>query len=229
MFLGVSKKFYFFALVTSLFFVFFPDIDIFISSLFYSTEKGFFWSNNIFILFLYSIPRPIVILGIFALIILIIDLIFKKRLFNLQPLYLFFFVSVMLIGPGFVVHTVFKDTWGRARPVEIVTFNGTKTFTPAWIISDQCSTNCSFVSGHSAGTYSLIALALLAKRRKRLALLLSISIGSLVGLGRIIQGGHFFSDIFFSFIFVYLTAKVMYYFIFDKKLFDFIEERCKVN
>lgn len=226
MFLGISKWFYLFSLLTSLIFIFFPQIDIFISTLFYSQTEGFFWANNAFVLFLYAIPKPIVMLSILALIILFIDLSFRKRLFNIRPLLLFYFISVMVIGPGLIVNTLFKDNWGRSRPADVMEFHGPMTFTPAWIIAHQCNENCSFVCGHAGGAYSLIALALLVKRRRKMALALAIGIGSLVGLARIIQGAHFFSDVLFSFIFVYLTAKIIYYFVFDKKLFSFIDTRC---
>jgi len=225
MFLGISKWFYLFSFLASLIFILFPQIDIFISTLFYSPSEGFFWANNVFILFLYAIPKPIVILSVLALIILIIDLSFRKQLLNIRPLLLLYFISVMVVGPGLIVNTLFKDNWGRARPVNVMEFHGPMMFTPAWTITNQCNTNCSFVCGHAGGTYSLIALALLVKRRRKMAIALAIGIGSLVGLGRIIQGGHFFSDVVLSFIFVYLTAKIIYYFVFDKKLFSFIDAR----
>jgi len=224
MFLGISKWFYLFALCMSLIFILFPEIDLSTSSLFYSLEKGWFWSQNSFILFLYAIPRPITIFAIIMLLLLIVDITLKKRLFNLQPLSLFFFTGVMLVGPGFIVHTVLKDNWERARPAYITQFNGTKTFAPAFVISDQ--NGDSFSSGHAAGTYGLITLALLVKRRQKLALALAIILGSLVGFGRIVQGAHYLSDVFVSFVIVYLTAKIFYYFVFDKKLFSFIDARC---
>lgn len=224
MFLGISKWFYIFALCMSLAFILFPEIDIATSSLFYSPKEGWFWSQNPFILFLYTIPRPITIASIAALILLIIDLSLKKSLFNLRPLSLFFFASVMLTGPGVIVHLLLKDNWERARPIYITQFNGVERFTPAFIVSDQKGD--SFSSGHAAATYALIALALLVKRRQTLALALAIGIGSLVSFGRIVQGGHYLSDVFVSFIIVYLTAKILYYFIFDKNHFSFIDQRC---
>lgn len=225
MYLGVSKTFYLFALASVIILVAFPQIDLYISALFYTNQEGFFWGRHPIVLFFYSIPRVIVIVALIGLILLIIDMITRKRLFSLRPLLLFYFSAVMIVGPGIIVHNIFKDNWGRARPVQTHYFGGTKEFTPAWVISDQCQSNCSFVSGHSGGAFGLIALALLLKRRRNLAMITAISIGSLVGLGRIIQGGHFFSDVFFSFIIVFLTAKILYYFIFEKEYFNFIDRR----
>lgn len=223
---GITRAFFIFTIISIVFFLTFSQIDILVSSLFYTKAEGFYLSKNPIILFIYSIPRMIVILAILALIVLIIDVAFKRKLLNIRPLLIFYFVSVMAIGPGIIVHNVLKDNWGRARPAKIVEFGGVKEFTPAWVLSDQCHKNCSFVSGHSGGAFGLIALALLVKKRRKTALLSAIVLGSIVGLGRIIQGGHFLSDIFFSFIIVYLTAKILYYFIFEKELFNFIDKRC---
>jgi lipid A 4'-phosphatase len=225
MIFGVSRWFYLVSFLLALLFVFVPQIDLFVSGLFYSEAEGFFWSKQPLVLFLYQIPRPIAIIAAVGLLILIADMLFKKRFFSIRPLLLFYFAAVMIIGPGVIVHNVFKDQWGRARPSKVVEFGGTHTFTPAFILSDQCERNCSFVSGHSAGAYGLIALALLVRRRKALAMAGAVTVGSLVGLGRIIQGGHFFSDVLFSFVIVYLSAKILYHFTFEKGTFDIIDRR----
>ena len=225
MILGVSKWFYLASLLLALLFVFVPQIDLAVSGLFYSEAEGFFWAKEPLVLLLYSIPRPIVIVAVLGLLLLIADLLFRRRFLSIRPLLLFYFALVMIVGPGVIVHNVFKDHWGRARPAKVAQFGGTRDFTPAFVISDQCERNCSFVSGHSAGAFGLIALALLAKRRRSIAMAAAISVGALVGLGRIIQGGHFFSDVLFSFVIVYLSAKILYHFTFEKGTFDFIDTR----
>ncbi len=40
--------------------------------------------------------------------------------------------------------------------------------------------------------------------------------GSIVGLARMYQGRHFLSDVVFSFFFVYITAEILYYRMFEK-------------
>ncbi len=225
MIFGVSKWFYLTSLLLALLFLFVPQIDIAVSSLFYNETERFFWSKEPLILAIYEIPRIITILSLIALLILIIDLIFKKRLFGVRPLLIFYFCATMIIGPGVIVHNLFKDQWGRARPSKIDTFGGKKHFTPAFVISDQCDRNCSFVSGHAAGASGLIALALLARRRRALAMGGAVALAAVVGAGRIIQGGHFFSDVLFAFIITYLTAKIMYHITFERGTFDFIDHR----
>lgn len=106
---------------------------------------------------------------------------------------------VMVTGVGALVNGVFKEHWGRARPVNVDSFGGDRIFTPAWRPSAECRSNCSFVSGHAATGFALMgvgALSTLAVRRRWC--LIGIVAGLLIGLGRISQGGHFVSDVIFA-------------------------------
>lgn len=53
------------------------------------------------------------------------------------------------------------------------------------------------------------------KTLKYMALAFSIIVGSLMAIGRAIQGGHWFSDSMWAFAFIYLIAIVLYYYIFN--------------
>lgn len=103
------------------------------------------------------------------------------------------------IGPGLLVNHIFKENFGRARPAQVKDFGGDKNFTRAFEYSKECSHNCSFSSGHAAMAYSLTNFAyivprILFSRIYSIALLF----GSLVGLSRVLMGGHFLSDILAS-------------------------------
>jgi lipid A 4'-phosphatase len=105
----------------------------------------------------------------------------------------------MLLGTGIVVNVILKETWGRPRPVEVQTFGGAGTFVPALHPSRQCDSNCSFVSGHSATGFTLMALGLLgAPATRRRWLFWGFVAGLVTGALRIVQGGHFLSDVLFS-------------------------------
>ncbi len=106
--------------------------------------------------------------------------------------YLFVVLS-MALAAGLMTNVVFKDHWGRARPNQIVQFGGGKQFTPAWMISDQCSKNCSFVGGDVSFAFCLLAPALLTRRRK-LWVSFAVGFGTLIAVGRLAAGGHFLSD-----------------------------------
>jgi lipid A 4'-phosphatase len=98
---------------------------------------------------------------------------------------------------------------GRARPDEVTHFGGARTFTPAFVPADQCESNCSFVSGHAAFVFGGFAVALVARRRRATTLLVAV-LGGLAGLGRMLQGAHFLSDIVFAGVFMYAVAWLLH-------------------
>ena len=111
---------------------------------------------------------------------------------------------VLLLGPGLMVNEVLKGHSGRARPMTVTQFEGDRQFTPAFAAADQCDHNCSFVSGHAGMGFFLIALAWVFRDRRWLWA--GIALGALVGLGRVVQGAHFLSDIVFAFWTVFGTC-----------------------
>lgn len=116
----------------------------------------------------------------------------------------------MVFGLGALVHEVFKDHWGRARPVQVQAFGGTATFTPPWQPSDQCDQNCSFVSGHAATGFVLMAVGTLGTvRRRRWWWTMGTLAGLALGALRIAQGGHFFSDILFAWVMMWGVSLVI--------------------
>lgn len=124
-----------------------------------------------------------------------------------------FIMLTQLLGPGLMVNTVLKDNWGRARPVHLVEFGGQAQFSPAWVPSEQCPKNCSFVCGDASVGFGLLALAFVA-RRPRPWLVLAVALGGALGLMRMAQGGHFLSDVVFSFYVVYFTAWLLHRWLF---------------
>ncbi len=118
------------------------------------------------------------------------------------------FVALCLItGPLVVANIGLKDHWGRARPRDVIEFNGTKAFTAPFPPSGQCSYNCSFVSGEASSIFIvLFAAALLFPPYSRNFVALGIGLGGLSGLTRISQGGHFLSDVVFAGVLMAATA-----------------------
>lgn len=217
MVLGLSYRFWIFFIVLGMFFYFFPEIDIWFSSLFFK-DGEFYLRNNPFIMFVYDVTHPLVALFFLAVLGgLVYDVITKKALFNLKKRALVFMLVSIIMAPGVVVNLTLKDNVDRARPKHITQFGGDRRFTPAFVVSDQCENNCSFVCGHAAAGFSFIALALVftGKRRQRI-FAIAVSAGFLIGLVRIIQGGHFLSDVIFSFFFTYLTIRLLYYLIMER-------------
>jgi len=115
-----------------------------------------------------------------------------------------FLLLSLLLGPGLLANTLLKNnSTGRARPAQVEQFGGERHFTPAFVYSGQCQTNCSFVSGHAAMGFYFCGLGWLFRSRR--AFLAGCLIGTLVGTARIAQGSHFVSDVLFAFWVVYFV------------------------
>lgn len=200
-------------------FIAYPVLDLGFTSLFFDENLGFYLKDNPLVQFSYRKNNYLVTATTLTLIvILVLSARNKKSYFGLDKKASIFLLLVMVLGPGLVVNNVFKNQWDRARPDKIQEFGGQKKFTPAFVISDQCEKNCSFVSGHSAAIYFFAAFFLIVSDRRRWwALGASIVAGSLVGMGRIVQGDHFLSDVIFSFFIVMSVAILLYWFMYVRK------------
>jgi lipid A 4'-phosphatase len=123
-----------------------------------------------------------------------------------------YLLLVLIIGAGLIINAGFKNHFGRARPRDVAEFGGTKVFTPAFVLSQQCKTNCSFSSGDAAAGFFSLALVL-AFRRRRAWLIASLALGALISFARVSAGAHFFSDTMVSFFVMLLTADALYYYV----------------
>jgi membrane-associated PAP2 superfamily phosphatase len=120
-----------------------------------------------------------------------------------------FYGLVLIVGPGLIVNVVLKPYWGRPRPNAVVSFGGQRDFLPVWQWG-RGQDESSFPSGHaSTGFYLMVPAFVYYRRRPRVALaflLLGLFSGSIIGLARIVAGGHFPSDVVWAGGFVYFTA-----------------------
>ena len=118
-----------------------------------------------------------------------------------------FLVLTLAVGPGIIANVIFKDHWGRFRPISVTEFGGADRFTPWWDPRGECSGNCSFVAGEPAGMFWTLAPAALAPPQWRLlAYSAALAFGATNGLLRMAAGGHFFTDVLFAGIFMYLVV-----------------------
>ena len=117
---------------------------------------------------------------------------------------------LVILGIGVVVDWAFKDNVGRPRPEQIEAFAGHLPFVPVLQTSPHCDLNCSFVSGHAAGAFSLMAWSMWAPwSRRKQWLRASLGLGLAIGLMRIAQGGHFLSDVLFAGWTIWLIEQVI--------------------
>jgi lipid A 4'-phosphatase len=198
-------------LLFSLVVVMFPAIDIGVSRLFY--HGGFprdqWWQSLLHdsLNWFLSVSLGSVVV-VYAL-----NKILKRNFFNVDGRRVIYLFAVLIIGAGLIVNWTLKDNFGRARPRDVAEFGGHKVFTPAFVISHECRTNCSFSSGDAAGGFFSLALVFALARRSRVALVAGVAVGLIESMARISSGAHFFSDTGVSFFVMLITADVLYFYI----------------
>lgn len=183
-----------------LLFLFFPDLDLQVSGWFWSASDGWIWGRHPLAEFVRK-GLPSLVIGslLFVIILYGAGKVLGQRFWGIDGRITFYLLSSLLIGPGLLTNSLFKDHWHRARPSQIDLFGGSAHYTPPFMITDQCDRNCSFVSGHAAMGFWVIAFAFLVPRPWRgRAILAALAFGSVVGAVRIIQGGHFLSDVVYA-------------------------------
>lgn len=190
------------------------DADIATCSLFYDFDRKawpFALSHPYYAVKSYGV-YPSITLAIASLVLLPLSLLWKN-LRNYREAGLFF-VLFLLLGPGLVVNVALKDHWGRPRPHQVEAFNGNFEYIPVWGISPYSQHNSSFPSGHAAVAFYMIApWFVLVEKRPRLArlfLVLGFGWGLIMGMVRVIQGGHFPSDVLWSAGFVYFSGILLW-------------------
>lgn len=183
------------ALVSALFFVV-PELDVVTAGLFYTPGEGFLQKGAL-------LPRTVrdgarlieLAYGVFLIAALAATLAKPTTSRLPAPRKTLFAISSALLAPWIVVNLVFKAHSGRARPHQTDLFGGDGAFTPAWVFTDQCASNCSFVSGEVASAAWLFTAAVIAPRPYRTPLAISAALLTVaVALSRMAYGGHYLSD-----------------------------------
>ena len=171
----------------------FPGIDLAVSGLFGSPDLGFPAYGQPWERALYrSVPFLMVTLNLLLVAVWVWNRVTGGRRLGLTGRRLALLLLLLALVPGLLVNQVFKEHWGRARPVQVVEFGGNRAFTPAFLPSDQGGG--SFTSGHvAAAAYTIAVAATLAGPRSPWVALAALYTG-LVALARIAAGGHYLSD-----------------------------------
>lgn len=120
-----------------------------------------------------------------------------------------YILLVILIGPVLMVNFVFKDHWGRPRPVHIQPFGGEYAYVPPLKLAH--TPDKSFVCGHCSVAYLFFVFYFLSKNHKAFYFLLTIILASCMGFSRMSAGGHFMSDVLWSGYLMFLVGYALYY------------------
>jgi lipid A 4'-phosphatase len=200
-------------------FLLLPQIDLLVSALFYVQGRGFVLADWPPVILVYRavpwIAWGIVLVVAGAAIWLFL---LGRPLWRFDRKALSFVAASTVLGPGLLANILLKDHWGRARPLQIEAFGGPHHFTPAPLPAAECARNCSFVSGHAALAFSLVAFAFLLPRGspRRRGIAAALAFGAIVGLVRIAQGGHFLSDVVYAGLLVFGTTALLHWWIVDR-------------
>ena len=191
------------------------SVDIYFSHLFYFGNNQFLLQSYYYItIFIRKIILPSIVIYIYILPIFSlffpIKKLYLKYEFKFRDILFLWLISIFNLV--IVVNLFFKNIWGRARPGDILQLGGKENFTPWFQISDACASNCSFVSGDAAVGFSFIALYFLTNRI--VFFWSSLFFGFGIGLVRIMEGGHFISDVVMAAMVLYLSYyfQMKYYF-----------------
>jgi lipid A 4'-phosphatase len=204
------------AVVVGLVFAIWPGLDLALSSPFYDAAtrrwRGFDESMGMardaasWLIALVVAP---------AVIALVVKLLLPRRSILLPGRAIVLMITTLVLGPGLAVNVILKDNSGRPRPLYVTEFGGNLPFHPWWDMRGECSKNCSFVAGEPSGAFwTMAAAAVTPPQWRAAAYTAAIVFGAAVGVLRMSLGGHFFTDVVFAgviiFLLIWLTHGLLY-------------------
>ncbi len=195
------------AAVVGAVFAIWPQLDVAIAALFYNPTRHAFaawYSDRVehardaasLLITLMVAPAFVAIAG---------KIVLPQRRMLIPGRAALFLIVTLALGPGILTNVFLKSHSARMRPVDIVELSGKERFTPWWDPRGDCPDNCSFVAGEASGGFWTLAPAALAPPQWRpFAYAGALLFGSALGLLRMAAGGHFFTDVVFAGVLMYL-------------------------
>lgn len=203
------------------------QLDLTIAKMAYSTNPecdGFFSTPFFDFVYIWGVVPAQAICFVAA--IMLIASIWAESLRKYRSICLLLSVTLCL-GSGFITNVVLKEHWGRPRPRQIVDFGGNEPFRAYYqpVLSSTPVPMRSFPSGHSTCGFYFFCFYFIGKRLSRpllarFGIVSGLALGAVLSVARIIQGGHFMTDILISAIIMWLTCYLVDYLIFQAPLFS---------
>jgi len=197
------------AFVVGLVFAVDPRLDLEISALFFDpTAHKFVGAYRPWMLRLRDAAEWLIIaIAVLGLVSLAGRLLWPRRRMLMRGRAAVFILLTLALGPGLLANSILKDHWGRTRPLDVAEFGGAGRFTPWWDPRGACPANCSFIAGEPSGAFWTLAPAALTPPQWRLfAYGAALAFGAGIGALRIAAGAHFFSDVAFAGVLMFLVA-----------------------
>jgi len=190
-----------------------PDFDLAISAPFYDPASKKFPLD-------YSAPVQslrhgaewvTILIVTFVLLALVLKLVAPQRKMLIPGRAAIFFLAALVLGPGLLINGILKSEWPRPRPNEVTQFGGVERFVAWWDPRSTCETNCSFVSGEASSAFlMLVPASLVPPPWSGLAYAGAILYGLAVGGLRVVMGAHFFTDVVFAGVFMFLLVWLLH-------------------
>ena len=195
------------ALVVGGVFAVWPQLDVDIGALFYNPATHAFtaWYSNRAEYARDAASLLITLLVAPAFFAIVGKLLAPRRPMLIAGRAALFLILTLALGPGVLTNGILKQHSARMRPFDVTALGGKERFTPWWDFRGPCPENCSFVAGEASGAFWTLAPAALAPPQWRpLAYGAAIVFGASVGVLRMAGGAHFFSDVVFAGVFMFL-------------------------
>lgn len=187
----------------------FSGVDIRVSQLFY--ERGFYMASQGWTRWLHASVTWFVFGSVGAVAaVYAFNRAYRRNAWGIDGRKVVYLLLVLAFGAGLVVNGMLKEEFGRARPKDVAEFGGTRQFTPAFVISANCSHNCSFSSGDAAGAFFSLAFVVGVSRRRAVTTA-AVGFGVLVSAARIASGSHYLSDTVVSFFVMLIVSDALHY------------------
>ena len=184
-----------------------PQLDLDIAGAFFDPARHLFDVNaQMWVQHTREAARVLITLIVLPAFLAVIGkLIWPQRRMLIEARAALFLIATLALGPGLLTNVILKDHWGRPRPIDVQQFGGDYRFTSWWDPRGDCPDNCSFIAGEPSGAFWTLAPAALAgPELQPLAYAAALAFGAGVGVLRIAAGAHFFSDVVFAGVFMYL-------------------------
>jgi lipid A 4'-phosphatase len=190
-----------------------PQLDLDIAGAFFDPARHLFDVNaQMWVQHTREAARVLITLIVLPAFLAVIGkLIWPQRRMLIEARAALFLIATLALGPGLLTNVILKDHWGRPRPIDVQQFGGDYRFTSWWDPRGDCPNNCSFIAGEPSGAFWTLAPAALAgPELQPLAYAAALAFGTGVGVLRIAAGAHFFSDVVFAGVFMYLLIWLIY-------------------